>query len=84
MRRLLALALVAGSIVGCAPDEPRAITPAQQTLRWERLAPVPTPRTEVTATARRGKIFVVGGKADDQLPAIAVVDMTTFLPFLTL
>ncbi|MGH2808897.1 MAG: Kelch repeat-containing protein [Actinomycetota bacterium] len=70
MRRLLALIAVLSLVGACAPDDPPEtapdIAPAGQQLRWEQLAPVPTPRTEVAATARRGRIFVVGGFAEDR------------------
>lgn len=68
VRRLLYICLIAAVSLGaCAPQrEARApfVDAGGQQLEWQQLAPVPTPRTEVTAAARGVEIFVIGGFAD--------------------
>ncbi|MDQ3941419.1 MAG: hypothetical protein M3238_08725 [Actinomycetota bacterium] len=69
------------TVIACAPSAPAeapdrpdapdgsadaASDDSGSALRWRTLAPVPTPRTEVTAAARRGEIFVMGGFAEGQ------------------
>lgn len=55
------------------PSPPR---PAPPGLAWERLAPAPTPRSEVTATAVGNRIYAVGGfdGRGSTVPTVEVYD----------
>src|ERR671919_1849637 len=54
------MALLSVACSGEAPPPPAERAPTADG-RWERLAPVPTPRTEVTAVAVEDRIYVIGG-----------------------
>jgi N-acetylneuraminic acid mutarotase len=79
MRRCLvwgsrvALLLVACTGEGAAP----AASPLGENVKWERLAPIPTPRTEVTAAALGNSIYVIGGfdALGQTVPTVEVYDI---------
>jgi len=48
------------------------LTPAPAAKGWRTLAPMPTPRSEVTVAAVAGKIYVIGGFEGDGSPSDAV------------
>ncbi len=72
--RIVVTLLVAPALVGASCSsadvamdpprrEPRPVATRQQP-EWRRLAPVPTPRTEVAAAAVASDIYVIGGFAE--------------------
>lgn len=65
MRVLVVMAmLLLGACSTPQPVGPR--TDAGGFAEWVSLAPVPTPRSEVAAAAARGRIYVVGGFAENR------------------
>jgi hypothetical protein len=66
-RRLpvVALLLAAACSPAKAPPPPPVTVPSGLVLRWSTAAPLPLPRTEVTAAALDGKVYVGGGLTAD-------------------
>jgi Kelch motif len=52
-------------------------SPLGEEVEWEQLAPIPTPRTEVTAAALGDSIYVIGGfdAAGRTVPTVEVYDI---------
>ncbi|MEA2447017.1 MAG: hypothetical protein QOK47_654, partial [Actinomycetota bacterium] len=65
MRRRALIVFVCYALTACsaAPADHVVVTSSErrQQLEWKRLAPVPTPRTEVAAAALAHEIYVIGG-----------------------
>jgi N-acetylneuraminic acid mutarotase len=61
-----AASVASALIVACTgePSPPPSSAPSAEGIRWERLAPAPTSRTEVTAASDGTRIFVIGGFVD--------------------
>ncbi|HYN36679.1 MAG TPA: kelch repeat-containing protein, partial [Actinomycetota bacterium] len=65
MTRVLIVALLLlGACSTPQADEPGPVVGGD--AQWVSLAPVPTPRSEVAAAAAKGKIYVVGGFAENR------------------
>jgi N-acetylneuraminic acid mutarotase len=69
----VALLLAGCTGEGAAP----AASPLAEDAEWEQLAPIPTPRTEVTAAALGDSIYVIGGfdAAGRTVPTVEVYDI---------
>lgn len=67
---VLVLAVCTGTDRGPAPVDGTTSPVAE--VRWERLPPAPTARTEVTAVTDGGRIFVIGGFAQSGETTAAV------------
>jgi hypothetical protein len=70
------IALLSVACTDAAPPTPAERAPTADG-RWERLAPVPTPRTEVTAVAVADRIYVIGGfdASGETVPTVEVYDV---------
>ncbi|MDQ4149423.1 MAG: hypothetical protein M3164_05455, partial [Actinomycetota bacterium] len=57
-------------------DESQPKTPSREGLEWRRHPSAPTPRTEVAAAALAGRIYVIGGFAEDgsTVPTVEIYD----------
>jgi hypothetical protein len=76
-RTLLWGSIIAMSVACTGERTAPAASPLGEDLEWEQLAPAPTPRTEVTASALGNSIYVIGGfnAAGQTVPTVEVYDI---------
>jgi hypothetical protein len=61
LRSLVGVWAVLATLAGCTAEPLPSPAPAVRGVRWERLLPAPTARTEVTAASDGVRVFVIGG-----------------------